>query len=278
MLRKAIHLIGIVLLLTLLASSLSAQVPRTISYQGRLTNDTGTPLNATYSITFSLYDVATGGTALWSETKDVAVSQGLLSTALGDTAPFGDTIAFDRPYFLGLKLGSGDEMTPRQPFQSAPYALALPGVTVDADGNVIFTGSTPKHIICDGGSVGIGTTAPQSRLHVAGGDVKVQNGGNNAGEGGAVFLCANPGYAPGAGMQFGLEFAGDGVDSGFLRFLTRSSHTSPLVERVRITSGGDVVIGNAVSCGTLTLTSSRRFKDDVKPIGNPSIPSASSRV
>ncbi len=136
MLRKAIHLIEIVLLLTLLASYGWAQVPRTISYQGRLTNDTGAPLDGTYSITFSLYDVATGGTALWSEMKSISVSQGLFTTALGSGTAFGEAVGFDTQYFLGVKVGTGSEMTPRQALQSVPYALGLPGITVSPAGPI----------------------------------------------------------------------------------------------------------------------------------------------
>ncbi len=136
----------LVCLILAVACSAFGQVPRTVSYQGRLTNDTGTPLDGTYSITFSLYDVATGGTALWSETKDIAVSQGLFSTALGDTAPFGNSVKFDNQYFLGVKVGDSSEMTPRQALQSAPYALALPYITA-IDGNVGILTTNPRQTL-----------------------------------------------------------------------------------------------------------------------------------
>ena len=62
--RLFIFLIGLILLLSI--SSIGfATIPETISYQGYLTdNVTGNPIDSlpgTISITFSIYDVVTGG-------------------------------------------------------------------------------------------------------------------------------------------------------------------------------------------------------------------------
>src|SRR5512139_2484874 len=58
------------------AQALSSPV---IHYQGRLLDpSTGNPKpNGTYNMTFRIYDVAMGGTALWSEAKSVFVGNGL---------------------------------------------------------------------------------------------------------------------------------------------------------------------------------------------------------
>ena len=43
-----------------------AQIPRTLSYQGILTDSVGNPKpDGMYSMMFSLYTVASGGTATW---------------------------------------------------------------------------------------------------------------------------------------------------------------------------------------------------------------------
>ncbi|RLC57740.1 MAG: hypothetical protein DRI80_14635, partial [Chloroflexota bacterium] len=42
-----------------------------IPVQGRLTDAGGNPLDGTYSLTFRLYDVSTGGTPLCSDTNSV---------------------------------------------------------------------------------------------------------------------------------------------------------------------------------------------------------------
>ncbi len=42
-----------------------AQIPKTLSYQGVLTNDSGEPLTGDRALTFKLYDAASGGSELW---------------------------------------------------------------------------------------------------------------------------------------------------------------------------------------------------------------------
>jgi len=151
--RTAVHaFFALVCILAVGPMMAFAQVPRTISYQGKLVNSEGAPLSGSFSVTFSLYDTATGGAPLWSETADITVANGLFSYPLGAKPgnPFPASMKFDRPYFLGVKVGDDPEM-PRQSLHSVPYALALPSVIVDTAGNV-----------------GIGTTTPTSKLHVYG--------------------------------------------------------------------------------------------------------------
>ncbi len=66
--------------------SARAQVPRTIAYQGVLTDTLGNAKpDGAYTMTFRLYDVAGGGVALWSETRSVTVKRGVFMTYLGST-------------------------------------------------------------------------------------------------------------------------------------------------------------------------------------------------
>jgi len=112
-------LIAIVLMLVLPAL---AAVPETMSYQGVLKDAGGTPVpDATYTVTFRLYDVATGGTELWTETQSLATSGGLFDAILGSVAPL--TLTFDEPYWLGIQIESDPELDPRTELASAPYAL-----------------------------------------------------------------------------------------------------------------------------------------------------------
>lgn len=117
-------ILSIVVLLIILPIISSAQVPRTINYQSYLTGSDSNPVNETVSITFSIYNVVSGSTSLWSQTQDVAVSQGIYSVVLGGgLTPNPITLPFDVPYWLGVQVGSDIEMTPRQPLTSVPYAL-----------------------------------------------------------------------------------------------------------------------------------------------------------
>jgi putative metal-binding protein len=106
----------------LVATSSPAQVPPHITYQGRLTASSGQPVNGTIALTFRLYDVPSGGAPLWEETHgSVSAADGLFTVILGSITPLG--LAFDVPYFLGVKAGTDTEMTPRQPLGSVGYAM-----------------------------------------------------------------------------------------------------------------------------------------------------------
>jgi hypothetical protein len=116
-----IILTGLALILSTLPAKAHADVPQKITYQGYLTDPHGIPIDDTVSIAFSMYPQASGGTALWTETQTVTVTDGEFSTNLGDTNPM--NLPFDIPYYLGITVGSDSEMTPRQPLTSVGYAF-----------------------------------------------------------------------------------------------------------------------------------------------------------
>ncbi len=108
-----------------LPTAVRAAVPTTMSYQGVLTDGAGNPVaDGAYKLGFTLYDAPTGGTALWNEIQpNIPVSKGSFSVLLGTTIPL--TLAFDQPYWLGVAVNSGPELTPRIALASSPYALSL---------------------------------------------------------------------------------------------------------------------------------------------------------
>src|SRR6185436_5528001 len=74
--------------LLLVASSLQAAVPLTLTQQGRLFDPAGAPLNATVAVTFAIYDSPSGGQPLWSEVHAITLDEGYFSAQLGETTPF----------------------------------------------------------------------------------------------------------------------------------------------------------------------------------------------
>jgi len=101
-----------------------AQIPRTLSYQGVLSDSTGLPKSdGPYTFTFSLYDTSVQGAPIWTETKTLDVKRGLFSTVLGDEIPFGIAVKFDRPYWLGLQVEAEPELFPRIPLTSVGYSF-----------------------------------------------------------------------------------------------------------------------------------------------------------
>ncbi len=117
-------------------------VPRVISYQGRLTDDTGTPLDGTYDITFNLYTEEATGYPIWTEThSNVEIHNGLYNVMLGSSVNFPEDVNFSQQYWLGIQVDSGEELTPRYQLGASPYALNI----VDT----LFT-SSEKTIIARG--------------------------------------------------------------------------------------------------------------------------------
>ena len=101
---------------------LQAQIPQTLSYQGVLTDNSGVNVtDGNYDLTFNLYAVETGGSALWTETQSVSISDGIFNVILGKVTSI--DLPFDNPYWLGITVGTGTELTPRIELTSAAYSL-----------------------------------------------------------------------------------------------------------------------------------------------------------
>lgn len=117
-------------------NAIAVIVNDTVQVQGRLTDASGTPINTLVDVTATIYDANTGGTARCTDTDQVTPSNGLFSIAMDfcTAADFnGDQL------FLGIKVGSDAEMTPRQEIHSVPYAWALrPGAIVKGDDSYLF--------------------------------------------------------------------------------------------------------------------------------------------
>ncbi len=112
-------------------------IPSTINYQGYVISAAGVPVNGTVQMVFKIYDVASGGTELWSETQNVAVNQGVYSVNLGNVTPIG--LPFNQPYYLGVKVGIDSEMTPRIALTSVGYAFRAR--TAEISGLGVYDGS-----------------------------------------------------------------------------------------------------------------------------------------
>jgi len=133
--------------------SAAAEVPPTLSYQGVLTDASGMAVpDGPYSITFRIYDVASGGSALLTETRSVEVHKGTFNVILGEVNPF--TLAFDRPYWIGISVAGQPELLPRMRLTSSPYSLNAREVR---GANNLFPAT---------GYAGIGTNTPNAPLHV----------------------------------------------------------------------------------------------------------------
>ena len=144
-------------LLCLAQSTLHADVPLFINYQGKVADSTGLPIGATGSVSaptaapvnrkviFRIYDASTGGNRLWTEEQTATISLGVFSVLLGNGInPTGTASAESHPAldtiftpsnassrFLEIMVDNGDNtingsdvpISPRQQITSTAFAL-----------------------------------------------------------------------------------------------------------------------------------------------------------
>lgn len=111
-------------LLILTACAAPKLVP-TFSHQGRLLDETGNPVaDGSYDVLYSIYNVETGGTAVYTDTQSISVEDGLFTTSLGGLTESIEPTVFSQPAWLEISI-EGETLTPRQSLQGAPYAFSL---------------------------------------------------------------------------------------------------------------------------------------------------------
>ncbi len=138
-----------------------AAIAQTINYQARLWTAAGTAVtDGSYSVKFSLYTTASGGTPIWTAAGTtgtptaitVTVTNGQFTTLLGDIQSgqnsFSGVDWNQAALYLGVTVGADAEMTPRRPFSAVPQAfvaqnaLTLQGMSPTGsvgDGETLFT-------------------------------------------------------------------------------------------------------------------------------------------
>ncbi|MBN1621271.1 MAG: hypothetical protein JW871_01620 [Endomicrobiales bacterium] len=154
MFKKLTVLITLAVILTFstgLFQMLYAEPPKLIGFQGRLTDAKGKAVTGTKAITFKIFDVATEGTALWTETQSVTLdSNGLYDVHLGEVTAL--DLAFDIDYWLEVKIGD-EILSPRYKLVSTAYSFyslkctsatyaETSGSTVDTEGLLSKSGGT----------------------------------------------------------------------------------------------------------------------------------------
>jgi len=162
-------------------------VPSLMNYQGVLSDPTtGDPVpDGDYDIRFALYGVASGGTALWTETQTVTVETGLFNVLLGSVNPLSPD-DFTGATYLGVKVGADAEMTPRQQVVSVPYAIHAQQASGLASGTTVSgtSASAILTVVNSGAGAGVrgaGDKGPGAILTSAEGHALVADGPTLAG-------------------------------------------------------------------------------------------------
>jgi hypothetical protein len=231
---------GAMLVILFLSSGslLSAQGAK-LGIQGILKKGDGTSVtDGNYALTFRIYNVAEGGTALWTETQSsVPVNSGLYNAVLGSVTAL--NLSFSEDYFVGVSVGSTPEMAPRLQLSTAPYALSVRGST---------------NTFPNTGSVGVGTTSPASgyQLHLgntAGNSYQLLEGSTGAG---LTFIKGSVQATAGIGSSDNILRFNPGVNS--LVFQHNSTDVAEVNNNgISVAGTGSFSNGLTVSSGTLTL-------------------------
>lgn len=128
---------GLLALLLLLRTPATAAPSTYLNFQGRLKTDTGALVaDGYYNIEFKIYDHATAGSLLWTETRtggnQVRVANGYFSVSLGSVSPFPGTIDWSQQLWITMNVGGtgsptwDGEMTnggTRMILTAVPYAF-----------------------------------------------------------------------------------------------------------------------------------------------------------
>lgn len=195
------------LVVILLASIITAEVPPMMNYQGQLTDPgTGLPVpDDNYALAFVIYDATTNGNNLYQESHPVvAVVNGYFTVTIGQYVNLSESIFSDTVRWLGVTVGTfgvDPELIPRTRLVTAPFAFRVStiegasGGEISSDihvkgavrsGNSLILDGQNDRLLVSGGStemyfgqdpaqgnfedveVGVATQTPDATLHVNG--------------------------------------------------------------------------------------------------------------
>lgn len=107
-------------------ASLSQSPPRILSFQGRLTDNTDTPINKNKNLRFAIYNdsIASGSALLWQEIDTVSPdNDGIFSTYLGNNEKIPQSLfSQNANLYIGVSVEQSKELLPREQIATVPFA------------------------------------------------------------------------------------------------------------------------------------------------------------
>lgn len=221
--------------------TVQATTPKLLYYQGKISvRSNGTNIaDGNYSMQFKMYDAASAGTLLWTETWDGGTSQvafvnGMFSVALGTYVALPSFTGGSVYLTVNFNSGSGydGEMSPRQQITAAAYALVANSVAGDGDINTTNTSGSAT-------ALAVARSAGNYALQVDTSTVSAATGlkVTSAAAGGGVALSA---ISSGTNENLTLDAKG----SGTITIGTASGST------------GDILLGGGSASTGCTVTNS----------------------
>src|SRR5947209_2799795 len=123
---------------------IAAATSDNVNFQARLEGADGAiATDGNYNVQFKLYNAASGGSALWTETylnsasQGVRVVNGYLTVNLGSVTAFPSNMAWDQNLYVTMNIGGTSagapswdgEMNPRLKLTAVPYAFQAKNAT-----------------------------------------------------------------------------------------------------------------------------------------------------
>ena len=94
-------------------------IPTNISIEGVLEDNSNSPITTSKSVRFSIYPALTGGTAIFTQTNTIVPdSKGRFNQILSNV-----NLNFTNQFYLGVKISTDAEATPRVTLTSVPYSF-----------------------------------------------------------------------------------------------------------------------------------------------------------
>jgi len=177
--KSLAHIIAAVVLLALFsAGNASALIVYKLSYQGRLTDAGGaTVADGPHTVSFTIYDQSTGGTALWSSgSQTVTTTDGLFTYELGSNVLFPFDLFDGALRYLGITVGADPELSPRTQLNSSAYAMHAIKADISgfADNSDLLDGKNSTAFVDKAGDVMSGSlgfangTTPMTYIYQSG--------------------------------------------------------------------------------------------------------------
>ncbi|MDD5066338.1 MAG: tail fiber protein [bacterium] len=147
-----------------LATTLSAEMPHLISYQGKLLENS-VPVSGNHGVVFRIYDAPTGGNLVWQgDVQTVRITNGIFNSYVGETTGAGSPVMFSNiNWASGAKYleiqAESDILQPRERLTSVAYSLLAENVINGVPcGTIVPWGGTAANIpsgwlLCNGNPV-----------------------------------------------------------------------------------------------------------------------------